>query len=455
LYFERESSALGFGSRGSGKTIIIAVLNCMDMWMKAGVDIACAASTLDQTIKGYRYSSGFLMQPEFRHLLTKDPTQSATSLKNGSFLEITTGTKKGLNSPHPIKARIDEVELIDWEVLQEGLSMSMSKPALPWKSQDVFTSTRKTVQGTMQRLLNESSTRGIKVYSWCIWEVVERCNRDCKNDPVHGDCPLAEPRFNVATGEQDEPVCGGKAHSAFGWYPISDYIRKARVLDRDTYEAQWENKKPAASSVIYGSSFSEAMHEVNPFPIPTEWQVISGIDFGANFAYLKFAVCPRTRILFGFFEYFSDKPLILDEHVKRIKGSPLFRGSSPIYAGIRGIDKQPFIEFRHKGLPLYEAEQDVLIGISKVKAKLQQRIEFMFPNGVTKKIPGLVLFKGMMPVTKSEFENWGYEMNADGTPNYDEPQKYGDHCMSAVRYAVYTWGRRATGYRSRKIAGLG
>ena len=333
LFFEKVKAALGFGSRGSGKTLGVAILNFLDMRFKDGCDVATAGATLDQARKGYNYFTKMVLQPEFLPWLVTDPTQSLTKCRNGSQLEILTGTVKGLNSPHPLKARIDEVELMDWSVLQEGLSMSMAKPHLPWIGQDVFTSTRKVASGTMQRLLNESDDKGITVYRFCIWETLSRCHRDCQKDTKFGDCPAYE-------------RCQGKAHDCHGWYPLDDFIQKVRVLDKDTFEAQWENKRPSAATLVYGNSFNEATHVVTPFEIPLHWPVISAVDFGANFAYLKFAIDPSTGVWFGFYEYFTDRPTLLQTHRDRIRGSSMFRRSERVYAGTRGIDKQPFIEMQ-------------------------------------------------------------------------------------------------------------
>lgn len=53
--------------------------------------------------------------------------QAETKLYNGGTCNIVAGTPKGLNGNHPAKARIDEVELINWDVLQEGVSMSITE----------------------------------------------------------------------------------------------------------------------------------------------------------------------------------------------------------------------------------------------------------------------------------------------------------------------------------------
>lgn len=166
VYFERVTFALAFGSRSSGKTTDVAILNHLDTVFKGKeIEICSAGSTLDQAQKGYRYYQQTFKDPLLSSLL-KNSIQSHSETYNGSVLEVVAGTSKGMNGPHPMKVRIDEVELMEWSILQEGLSMSISKGAV--KAQDVLSSSRKVSRGVMQRLLSEADQTGLKVYNFCV-----------------------------------------------------------------------------------------------------------------------------------------------------------------------------------------------------------------------------------------------------------------------------------------------
>src|SRR4030042_1937957 len=194
MFFENVRNSIAFASRTGGKTLNISILNHLDMAFKPQCEITSAGSTITQAGKMYQYFTQFHSQNHYLNdLLFKDPTKSKSVYKNGSSIEIITGSMNGLNSPHPNKARIDEVELMEWDVLQQGLSMSISSNGV--MAQNCFSSTRKEESGTMQRLLDKATTDkrttgGFKIYKWCIWEVLEKCNRKCKKDPVFGDCIL-------------------------------------------------------------------------------------------------------------------------------------------------------------------------------------------------------------------------------------------------------------------------
>lgn len=164
IYFERYLYVLIWANRQGGKTTLVGgILNHLDSLFKGPLEICNAGAALDQATKGYQYYINSFSDPLLKFYV-KDSIQSRTTLTNGSVVSIITGSQKGFNGPHPQKVRIDEVELMEWTVLEEGLSMSQSKGRI--RAQDILSSTRKVQKGTVQRLLDEKDTRGLTVLSF-------------------------------------------------------------------------------------------------------------------------------------------------------------------------------------------------------------------------------------------------------------------------------------------------
>jgi hypothetical protein len=207
------------------------------------------------------------------------------------------------NSRHPAKSRIDEIELIDYQTLKEGLSMSQSKGCVP--ATDVFASTRKWGGGTMTRLLNEAGSRGIAVRPYCVYEVAQRCTRECRNDPIYGDCPIYTRQEIQLDGTIAEvPFCYGRLHDVpGGWLPVDDVIQKGMLLDKETWEVQWENKRPTALKRVYPTFHKERhtmswgqFREVTGYERPpADWPRVAGLDLGSVFAYGLAATDPEER----------------------------------------------------------------------------------------------------------------------------------------------------------------
>lgn len=175
-YFDRSPLAIALASRGGGKTIISAILHYMELHHKPGVEIASVGAILSQAQKCYRYFKTFARKDRELGLIDA-PTMHHTQAANGSRLEVLTGrTAEAVNSPHPHKATLDEIELFkDWRILQEALMMPVA--TLDHPSATRLLSTRKFADGHMQRMIDSAPERGFRVYQWCALECTARCTK--------------------------------------------------------------------------------------------------------------------------------------------------------------------------------------------------------------------------------------------------------------------------------------
>lgn len=447
-HFERDRFIFLWANRTGGKTQLIANLNHLDSVHRGPIEIVNAGAAVDQADRGYKYYVDSFKNPLLRPLIHGDPLQSKTLLKNGSKTSIITGSKKGFNGPHPEKVRIDEVELMDWDVLQEGLSMSKSTKRA--KAQDILSSTRKVSKGVVQRLLDEKDRMRLKVMSYCIWDIVQRCERKCQEDPVYGDCPIFH-------------LCGGKAHDApeDGWYPIEDLIQKGLNLTKSTFEAQWENKRPSDGPLVYGEYFDREKHvkswedlykifkvdEFRQHRIPKSWTRVAGIDFGSTFVYLALAIEPRTRSWILFHEYYCNIDRRLKEHSNFIKTSTDYDFLDVIFAD--SAAKQDRLELRGHGIKTRKSikgEDSILLGIDEVKLFLQ--------NNPILDRPKFYILEGAAPNTVLEFETWPWKVEKDGTVNTEEPVDADNHCMDALRYALFSFSRAGSRYEAISVEGV-
>lgn len=445
IYFERVLFVLLWANRTGAKTTIVALLNHLDSLFKGPMEIVNAGAALDQAHKGYQYYLNSFSHPLLKSFIA-DSIQSKTELTNGSVTQIITGSFKGFNGPHPQRTRLDEVELMEWAVLEEGLSMSKGSKTV--KAQDVLSSTRKFSRGTMQRLIDEKETRHLSLRSWCIWDIVEKCNRDCKEDKKYGNCPVYH-------------LCGGKAHGGLGWYPIDDLIKKGLNLTKSTFEAQWENKRPSDAPLVFGEYFDREKHvktwdelykifrvsEFKKHTTPDEWTHVAGIDFGSNFAFLLLAIEPSTRTWILVYEYFSNIDRRLIEHKNLFTESSFYPKLGPIFGD--SAAKQDIIELRSMGVRVKAAikgKESILLGIDEIKLQLQ--------NNQALDRPKFFIVDNAANNTVKEFETYGWEMNDDGTPNTEKPQDSFNHCIDALRYAIFSYGRTGGRYDSTYVEGV-
>lgn len=433
VVFDRVSFALAFGSRGSGKTMDFALIHHLSALFKGvPVKLVMAASTLDQTENGYTYFKGFLeSDPVLHEQLSAEPIKARTSFKNGSMMQVAAGTMKGLNGPHPNIFSCDEVELLDLSTIEQGLSMSISGPGV--KAVDLLGSTRKRSNGTMNTLLEEQEQRNLSVYSFCIWETLERCTRECHNDPKWGDCIAWE-------------KCKGKAHDCKGWYPIPDFIQKTATLSKTMFSTEWENNSPSGGAKVYGEYYDEEVHVIsmlgggkyksfqsifNEKEIPKGWRRIGGMDFGSHFAFLMIAIEPRYDIWVAFYEYYYHGDRLLSRHAAEIKKHPYWRPRLPIFADPSG--KQSILEMRSYGLVnCLPAMNDLIEGVDEVK----KRLEVNQANG----LPKLFIMDTCIELRR-EMQVWEHGVLPDGKPDLDTFEDGNDHEVDSLRYTCFTYPR--------------
>ena len=444
MFFEKTRNAVIFANRTGGKTTNMAVLNQLDMKFKDECNIACAGAVLKQADRMHAYFSGFHNKNKLvQSLLAKDVTKTFSLYKNDSSLEIITGSIKSFNGPHPQKVRLDEVELMDWEVLQEGLSISKSSESII--AQNIFGSTRKYATGSFQRLLDlarkgKRRHGGFRIYEWCIWEALEKCTRQCRGDSYWGDCPIYY-------------VCEGRAHQCSGFYKIDDFIDKVMTMDRDTLDTQWFNLKPSKKSLVYGGYWNRKTHFISRKELQGRNVIIvSAIDFGGSpghdFVYQKYLVdvtdfkrateqaaddeVVREKVTFYLtYEYRSGGDTT-ERHAEKIKASPGWTNNELIFADPSAKQERTDLSELY-GIDTELAITDITPGIQMVRLHLQVL------DGVTH----YYIFDDYLDCnsvelipTDREFERYRYRVTSDGRPDPEKPLPVDDHGLDCARYAI-------------------
>lgn len=456
IFFDKVRFCFAYGARGAGKTMMIALNNHLKMMYKqCPIDITLAAATLDQADKGYAHFLSFFSDPMLRPFVYQS-IKSKTTLLNNSELIITSGTMKGLNGAHSQICCLDELELMDYSLLGEALSISMSKKdkvhdrMIP--SLDIWASTRKRGIGTVSRILEESEEKNMAIYCFCCWETLEKCTRKCEGDKDWGDCVIWD-------------KCQGRAHDTNGWYPIADFIQKVVNLPKPTFEAQWENKSPSGGPKVFGSTWDEKIHVLSwvdggifksfhsifhEKEIPKEWRKIGGMDFGSNFYYGSIAIEPKYGIWIVFFEYFYKEERLMATHGDKIIQSPYFMQIRRIYGdpsakqGI--IDMNDILKKKAKRKLIYPALNALIEGVDAFKKKL----EVSPSNG----LPGIFVMDTCIELRR-EMRGWEHEVLPDGKPDLDSFEDGNDHGIDSIRYSIYsTIHRDRVSYRFATVKGV-
>ena len=347
MLFGEVRKAIVLANRSGGKTLNLALIHVIRSTVNsllAGVGLSTVhvAAVNIQATRCYDYVKKLNKTPFIERYIRKGKELiSHTEYTTDAKMEIVPGTMNSVNGPHPPFATFDEVELAPWDVIQEFMSMSQSVGDVA--NQDIFTSTRKRVAGSMQRLLDEAPQRGIRTYAWCIFEVLQR-NEVCSLET----CGIVG--------------CAGRCTRADGYYPVKDAAEKQQTLDKKTWDEQWECKRPGRSGLVYEEFENEpGVLHVQEFDPRTDaaQELFVGEDFGftnMNVALLAYwHVLPSgQRQLRIFDEVTSTKlkdSLVLDAELARLEAWGFEVGQvSAWWADPSGAGE--IQERRDKGLPV-------------------------------------------------------------------------------------------------------
>jgi hypothetical protein len=453
-FFEREQEVLVIANRNGGKTQNFGIKNVLDGVLKH-CEIASVGAILPQAKRCYKYSSSILNNEWFSpHILNS--IQESTLIRNvhggASELAILAGTANGVNSPHPQKANLDEVELMKWSVLQEAMSMPKSNDYA--KSSLCITSSLKYGHGAMVKLMDGLDNNGLKLYSWCIFETMEQCKDERSGTfPVQlifrksGDADLStetvftkdpshsgklidyvttikgnEYKYSGCLGCKLVTTCYGKARNSRGYYTIDDTIKKYLNLDEDTWVSQWLSKRVGSKGRIY-PVFSPEVHGIDSYTFNPNLETIFGIDLGFT----------NPAVLLAGQIQPDDSVVIFDEFYKSGLSSPEFISTvvipyinkyNPTFVYIDPSGADEIQQCKDKGLGkiVVPADNSVDSGIKTVRSFL------MTASREVK-----------LKYVKSKCPNFDREMryyhNIEDT---DKPVKEDDHTPDATRYMLHS-----------------
>jgi len=238
--------------------------------------------------------------------LVLDDAMSHCRLSTGGNLQVMPCTTNRVNSPHEPKVTIDEAELADPEAYNEAKSIPQTdlrgnKACLR------ITSTRKYAWGTVQQEVDRAEDTGMTVLIWCYKETAEKCpDARSGTDPcsvwVDDDTYewYTEDEYERLTAEQQSrllradvfhgcldcflmPSCRGDLKWSAGWYPIDDLIQMFRRTSTESWQAQWECRRPSPKGLIF-SKFRRERHTLTDAEMAAELGLILELGWGENYA---------------------------------------------------------------------------------------------------------------------------------------------------------------------------
>jgi hypothetical protein len=308
-YFNRYPAILAMANRGGGKTFLVALLHWLNSEFKPGHEGATFGATEAQSLRCYAHLKNWVNDDEGnRRPQISSSVMRETVWNSGSKVEVLAGTPEAVNGPHPQVAHADEVELMRQDTWDESRNMAVSKQVNgeTYLSQEILTSTRKSLHGRMQTLIDGiqkavklGARPDYKLIIWCIFEIAQEVpscqvvpdeDREARleelgRDPCEKcDCHLYVKGEWPDTGKPRylKDVCKGRLFRSRGYLPYSDIAQKFQQNSIFTWEAQQECTKPE-TEFNYLKGFAEERHGIRGYsPDPDNGDIFTSTDWGGT-----------------------------------------------------------------------------------------------------------------------------------------------------------------------------
>jgi hypothetical protein len=261
-------------------------------------------------------------------------------------------------------------------------------------------------ENTIQEAFNRCSGAGAKI----LWDT----------NPDYPDHPL-KVQFIDKSGERLANGC--ERIKAFHWELEDNPFLEPEYMEnlkKSTPAGMWYDRAikglwVAAEGMIY-ETFNAAVHIIEPFDIPSDWQRVGAIDLGFDnpFVMLWGAVDPDKRIYIYAEHYEAHK--LISHHAN------IIRAGGPVSWIVRDHDAQEGAELWNCGVQTRPAHKDVLQGIQRVAERLAVKEDGK---------PRLFIFRKCKNLIR-EIPRYRWR----GGRAKEEPIKENDHACDALRYMV-------------------
>jgi len=209
------------------------------------------------------------------------------------------------------------------------------------------------------------------------------------------------------------------------------YIDDQRI---DDMIAEWPEEVQATRiegkfASFYGAvykSFNRSTHVIEPFPIPSDWTLYRGIDFGFTNPFVCLWMAKdKDENWYVYREYYK-KQAGIQEHIINIRA----RSGHEIYQGTFADPEnaEDRAELRNSGIATIPARKDVARGIEMVQSKLKVKANAK---------PSLYIFNTCRNTCR-EMAMYQYPKGSALRDANDLPMAKDDHTLDVIRYITYT-----------------
>jgi hypothetical protein len=174
-YFGNEQNwALWYGSRGTGKSYLLALLGLVKSALLE-VDITLLGGSMAQSNNVHEHITKLLaVSPSISHMLRQDPTKTEITFSPGNWIRPLPASQKTVRGPHPNTTLLDEIDEMEKAIYDAAMGQALEQPnkrGEVLQEMVVASSTWQNPTGTFQEVFDEAVDQGKQIFTWCWREV--------------------------------------------------------------------------------------------------------------------------------------------------------------------------------------------------------------------------------------------------------------------------------------------
>ena len=396
-----------WANRGGGKTQLGAIASLLECIFLADCRVRILGGSEEQSQRMYEYLTEAI-EHGYGSFLEGRIASKGCRFVNGADVQVLAQSDRSVRGQHVQRLRCDEVDLFDPDVWQAAQFVTQSRGGITARLEAFSTMHRP--YGLMQELIQSAAKNQMRVFRWCLWEVIERCeDRNCSQCVLWSDCH-------------------GRARDAEGYYRIDDAIAQKRRSSESSWQAEMLCRVPNRQDIVF-TEFLPAVH-VREIHYNANLPLYRTIDFGFS--------NPLACLFLQVDE--AENVYVLDEHLKSrttlTEHARLIRQQYPYPVEMTYCDPagrqqneitgtSAITELRALGIPTQSRPSHILDGIELIRCFLAPAL------GKAK-----LLLSSKCEHLIRAFQGLHYERLGSGGGLSELPEKDGvhDHVIDALRY---------------------
>jgi len=246
-----------WANRGGGKTQLGAIASLLECVFLDDCRVRILGGSEEQSQRMYEYLTEAI-EHGYGSFLEGRIASKGCRFVNGEDVQVLAQSDRSVRGQHVQRLRCDEVDLFDPEVWQAAQFVTQSRAGIAARLEAFSTMHRP--YGLMQELIQSAPKNQMRVFHWCLWEVIERCvERNCSQCVLWSDCL-------------------GRAKQGQGYYLIDDAIAQKRRSSESAWQSEMLCQVPNRQDIVF-AEFHPAVH-VREIRYNANLPLYRTIDFG-------------------------------------------------------------------------------------------------------------------------------------------------------------------------------